>query len=247
MRIQGACDLLQRLEVGEGYWSTIDTRERYNAEPLRNLVKASHFLIPVASAGIIWVGWRLLCRKRVVPCPALLSWLVEMENPIARVTRSENVVKQLALDDGTSVLDIGCGPGRVTIPLAQAVEPSGKVFALDVQNEMLAKLREKVKAQRLTNVEFVQGDARKQKFPPHSLDAAVSVMALGEVPDFPQIFPAVYSALKPNGQLLISESRFDPHFLESKSIRAHALAAGFVEKACVGNFLAYSVIFERTG
>ena len=169
-----------------------------------------------------------------------------MENPIARVTRSENVVKQLGLHEGASVVDIGCGPGRVTIPLAQAVGPSGKVFALDVQGEMLAKLREKVEAHRLTNVEFVQGDARKQNFPPHSLDAAVSVMALGEMPDYPQIFPAVFSALKPGGQLLISESRFDPHFLKSKSIRAQALAAGFVEKACVGNFLAYSVVFERT-
>ncbi len=210
-------------------------------------MKASQFLILGASVGIIWVGWRILSRKRVVPCPALISWLVEMENPIARVTRSENVVKQLGLDEGASVVDIGCGPGRVTIPLARAVGPSGKVFALDVQGEMLAKLREKVEAQRLTNVEFVQGDARKQNFPPQSLDAAVSVMALGEIPDYSQIFPAVFSALKPGGQLLISESRFDPHFLKLKSMRAQALAAGFVEKACLGNFLAYSVVFQRTG
>jgi ubiquinone/menaquinone biosynthesis C-methylase UbiE len=77
------------------------------------------------------------------------------------------------LPSTTGQVDIGCGPGRVTIPLAQAVGPSGKFFGLDVQGEMLAKLREKVEAQRLTNVAFEQGDARKQNFPPHSLDAAV--------------------------------------------------------------------------
>lgn len=204
----------------------------------------------LASLGTLlagWISWRVASRKEVLPCPAFLSPLVEMENPIARVTRSENVVAQLGLSEGASVADIGCGPGRVTLPLARAVGPTGKVYAVDLQQPMLDQVMAKAAREELRNIEPVCGDARQQRLLSNSLDAAVANMALGEIPDYPAIFPALLASLKPGGKLLIAESRFDPHYLNREKLFRQLHAAGFVEKECRGNFLAYAALFEKPG
>jgi len=199
-------------------------------------------------AGLIpasWIAWRLASKKKVLPCPAAISALVEMENPIARVTRSENIVRQLDLPAGSTVADVGCGPGRVAIPMAGAVGEHGVVFAMDIQREMLEKVRAKADASGLVNLRYVEGDVREQQLDASSLDVAYSVMALGEIPDYARIFPTIFEALKPGGLFLISESRFDPHFISSSKIREQVMAAGFREKEFTGNFLAYAIVFER--
>jgi tRNA G46 methylase TrmB len=113
----------------------------------------------IVLAGI-WIAWRLRSRRALLPCPAEFAWLVEIENPLARATRSEQVVRQLAPRPGARVIDVGCGPGRVTIPLARAVGPGGEVIALDVQAAMLAKVAEKARAERIANIRLLQSDAR---------------------------------------------------------------------------------------
>ncbi len=75
------------------------------------------FIFLLALLVTAWIIWRILSKKTLLPCPSKLSWLVELENPIARATRSEHVVRLLALAEGSHVMDVGCGPGRVTIHL----------------------------------------------------------------------------------------------------------------------------------
>src|SRR5262249_8074014 len=146
---------------------------------------------------------------------------------------------------GARVMDIGCGPGRVTIPLARAVGPGGEVIALDVQAGMLAKVAEKVATEGIANVRLLQSDVRSARIDAGSLDGAVMVTALGEIPDAPAVFPWVFSALKPGGRLLVAETIFDPHFVSRKRLRTMAQAAGFAERAYYGNIFGYSLTFER--
>ncbi len=174
------------------------------------------FVIAVVIA--IWVAWRLCSRRALLPCPAALSCLVEMDNPLARVTHSKSVIRQLGLKTGARVADIGCGPGRVTIPLARAVGSEGEVIAMDVQAEMLAKIAVKAEKHQLSNIRLLRCDARERKLPENSLDAAVMVMALGEIPDNPEVLSMIYSVLKAGGHLLIAESVFDPHFIGKKRL-----------------------------
>ena len=204
-------------------------------------------IIPLAILAAIWISWRLRSRRALLPCPAELGWLVELENPLARATRSEEVVRQLAPRRGARVMDIGCGPGRVTIPLARAVGPGGEVIALDVQAGMLARAAEKVKGEGLGNVRLLQSEVRNAPIDEASLDAAVMVMALGEMPAAPSVLPFVLSVLKPGGQLLVAESIFDPHFVSRAKLRKIAQAAGFSERAYSGNLFAYSLRFEKPG
>lgn len=202
-------------------------------------------LLALTALGIVWLVWRLWSRKRLLPCPASISWLVELENPLARVTRSAAILRLLAPISGHHVADIGCGPGRVTLPLAHAVGSTGQVFAVDVQQAMLDKVMLKAAQGRLHNVRPICSDARQLPIAAASLDGAVVVMALGEIPSAATIFPMLYRALKPSGCLVITESRFDPHFTHRHMVTAWALDAGFIEKRYEGNQLAYTIVFEK--
>ncbi|WP_047307399.1 class I SAM-dependent methyltransferase [Rhodopseudomonas palustris] len=198
-------------------------------------------LVPPA----LWIGWRMASRRTVLPCPSEIAWLVEMENPLARATRSEQVVAQLQLRPGDHAIDIGCGPGRVTIPLARAVGQGGQVTALDVQEAMLAKVAAKAGAEALGNIQPLRADVRNAAIPAGALDAAVMVMALGEFPRGTEIFPSVHRMLRPGGRLLVAESIFDPHYVSRRRVRQQVSAAGFRELRCVGNVFGYSITFER--
>ena len=71
--------------------------------------------------------------------PVWLRWLVELDNPFTEANRSELIIRNLDLQPGDDHLDIGCGPGRLTIPVAQQVGPQGAVVAIDLQAGMLRR------------------------------------------------------------------------------------------------------------
>jgi len=79
-----------------------------------------------------------------------------MDNPFTEVNRAAIIVEHLGLEPGVRVLDAGCGPGRLTLPLAAAVGPEGQVLALDIQEEMLSRTRGKVQSAGLNNVQYIQ-------------------------------------------------------------------------------------------
>jgi ubiquinone/menaquinone biosynthesis C-methylase UbiE len=203
------------------------------------------FVIILAILAVIWIAWRLLARRAPLPCPAKFAWLVKIENPLARAIRSETVVTQLDPQPGARVIDIGCGPGRVTVPLARAVGPGGAVIALDVQAAMLAKVAAYAKKEAIANIQLIQSDVRSARIGHDTLDAAVMVTVLGELPDAPPVLAAIYSALKPGGRLLVAETIFDPHFVSRRRLRKMAQAAGFVERAYSGSVFGYNLTFER--
>ena len=100
-------------------------------------------LTTVIALIIISLIWKLISRRHQIPCPAWLGWMVEMDNPLCKVTHAKNIVTHLGLSNGIKVVDIGCGPGRVTIPLAKALQGHGTVTALDIQPAMLDKYNKK--------------------------------------------------------------------------------------------------------
>lgn len=204
----------------------------------RTTLPALFVALGLASA---WLLWRLGSRRALLPCPSELSWMVELQNPLARATRSAHVLAQLAPQPGDRVLDLGCGPSRLTIPLARAVGSDGEVIAVDLQPAMLAKVAAKASRHALTNIRLLAKNAEQLEC--GRLNAAVLVMALGEIPSPAPVLSALASALQPGGRLLIAESVFDPHFVRRRRLRALAKAAGFVEARCSGNLFGYSIVF----
>src|SRR5262249_31016445 len=102
----------------------------------------------VAFVGLILLiafAWRLASRHHSLPCPVWLRWFVELDNPFTKTNRAAVILQHAHLQPGMTVLDIGCGPGRLTIPAARQVGPTGKVVALDLQPGMLRRAQEKAK------------------------------------------------------------------------------------------------------
>jgi SAM-dependent methyltransferase len=181
------------------------------------------------------LGWRYASRRRKLPCPVWLSWL--LTNPLSPGDGgSAPILNRLGLKPGMRVLDVGCGPGRVSIPAAQRVGPEGEVVALDVQAGMLEKLQKRAAARGVANIRTVLGPVEGATLEADSYDRALLVWVLGEIPDQATALRQIFAALKPrssasailrsssfNHVLIVSApSRFRPH--DTKRLTGEAVS-----------------------
>lgn len=204
--------------------------------------------IALGSAGLavlVFVTWRLASRRRSLPCPVWLRWLVELDNPFARTNRAAFIVEHLGLQPGMAVLDVGCGPGRLTIPVAQQVGEQGEVVAIDIQSGMISRAQQKAKDANVTNVQFLHAGVGEGRLGQEQFDRALLVTVLGEIPDREAALREIFEALKPEGVLSVTETMFDPHYQSRRSVIRLAEAVGFRERAFFGNRLAYTLHFEK--
>lgn len=199
----------------------------------------------VGLALFCFIGWGLASRRHAFPCPVWLAWLVELDNPLAKSNRAAVIIERMGLRPGMLVLDAGCGPGRLTIPLAKQVGERGNVVAMDMQSGMLSRVREKAESAGLGNIQYLQAALGKGKLEPNRYDRAVLVTVLGEIPDRASALRELYDTLKPGGILSITETVFDPHYQRGRTVTRLAEEAGFRVKARYGNRLAYNLSFEK--
>jgi SAM-dependent methyltransferase len=110
----------------------------------------------------------------------------------------------LRLAGGESVLEIGCGTGAVTLPLAQAVGEQGRVVAVDISEPMLGSARQRVEESGLHNVTLLPGDAQVFAFEHGAFDVATSRMGVMFFADPVAAFRNIGGALKPGGRLVFA-------------------------------------------
>ena len=198
-----------------------------------------------AALCCIWVVWKLVSRRKSLPCPSWLYRMVEMENPLAKNSQAKTILAGLGVAEGMTVLDVGCGPGRVTLPLGTEVGPSGKVIAVDLQQGMLDVVQRKAQQENFTMIEFAKLPLGEGKLPAYQADRAVMAAVLGEIPQQAAALQEVFAALKPGGVLAIAETIFDPHYQRKAHVLDLAQAAGFAEVGFTGNALAYTVYLQK--
>lgn len=209
------------------------------------MTASTSFILGVIAIIFVAIVWRFASRRQSLPRPVWLRWQVELDNPFTKTNRAAFIVDTLALSNGMTVLDAGCGPGRLTVPLAQEVGPTGHAVALEIQPGMLALAKIKTKAAGHTNVEFVAAALGDGKLLTDYFDRAVLVTVLGEVTNPAIAFAELFSVLKPGGILAIVEVIFDPHFQSRKAVTRLAASAGFRERAFFGHGLAYVIHFGK--
>jgi SAM-dependent methyltransferase len=184
-------------------------------------------------------------RRRPSPCPWYLRFL--LENPVTnRIAGAPALIKRARIEPGMRVLDVGCGPGRLTIPIARRLGAAGRVVALDVQEKMLAVLRGRVATAGLTNVEMVLGGAGQGAIGrENAFDRAVLVTVLGEIPEKAGALAEILGALKPGGILSVTEMRLDPDYQSEEKVRRLCSEAGFEFEARHGGRLSFTLNFKK--
>jgi ubiquinone/menaquinone biosynthesis C-methylase UbiE len=195
--------------------------------------------------GLITIIWRFSSLRSSIPCPTWLSGLVELDNPFLKNNSARAIIQHLALEPGMKVLDFGCGPGRLTLPVAQQIGLTGQVTAFDIQPGMLQRVRAKALAENLGNIQFIQGGAGDGKLEHNHYDRALLVTVLGEIPDRKAAMAEIFDSLKPGGILSVTEVIADPHFQRRESVTSVAKSVGFVERAFFGNRISYTINFEK--
>jgi predicted methyltransferase len=124
-----------------------------------------------------------------------------------KAVKLPEILEALAISTGSQVADIGAGGGFFTERLARKVGPSGRVFAVDIDDRhAIPKLKELVEKQSLTNVSVILSQPADPKLPVGTLDAALFVNAYHEVEPYREMLAHVLEALKPGGRLVVVDN-----------------------------------------
>lgn len=135
--------------------------------------------------------------------------LVMLEGPDrSEWQQPDRVMDALGIADGFRVADVGAGGGWFTIRLARRVGPEGKVYAEDIQPEMIASIEQRVKREDLKNVEARSGTASDPNLP-KGLNAVLMVDTYPQLREPIAVLTSIASSLAPNGKLGIVEFKPD--------------------------------------
>jgi len=165
------------------------------------------------------------------------AWLDRSEREIEE--RPSLAVKLLGLRPGQTVADIGAGSGYYTELLARAVGPAGRVYATDIQPEMIRLLEERIRRKKLSNVIPVQAGEADPRLPRESIDLALLVDVYHEFTHPQHMLRRIREALRPGGRLVLVEFRKEDPTVPIREEHKMSIAEARVEVEHEG------FVFER--
>jgi arsenite methyltransferase len=173
--------------------------------------------------------------------PALYSALEREELPEAAVLASlgcGNPIAVAELREGERVLDLGSGGGIDVLLSAKRVGPSGRVFGLDMTDEMLALAQRNAAEAGATNVEFLRGQIESIPLPAASVDVVISNCVINLAADKPAVFREIARVLRPGGRMGVTDIVADDRLTPSERAERGSYAG------CIAGALSFSEFRE---
>jgi predicted methyltransferase len=210
-----------------------------------------------------YAGTRLFTTRPAPPVHPLtgrqIAGIATDANWLDRVTREQEEAPEQALTligirPGMVVADVGAGTGYMTTRLARLVGPGGKVYANDIQPAMLRIIQDKARAERLANVEIVQGSDIDAHLPENTVDLVLLVDVYHELWHPQAMLRSLRRSLKRDGELVLVEYRKeDPdipiaptHRMSIADVRTEVEAEGFTfDRTVPGLPRQHIIIFRR--
>ena len=161
-------------------------------------------LTAFALAGAAPACWAQLAARKAD------EWVTTLEGP-QRIAgqKVEQVIANLSLKPGMMVADIGAGSGLFSRPLAKAVGPGGKVYAVDIQQDLLDYIAKRDREENIRNVQMVLGGFDDPKLPARNVDLAFINDVLHHIQHRAAYLKALATYIKPNGRIAIIEMNKD--------------------------------------
>jgi FkbM family methyltransferase len=150
--------------------------------------------------------------------------------------REENVsqaIENMGIQPDEHIADIGAGSGYYAFRMARKA-PQGKVYAVDVQPEMLAIMDEKINRQGIDNVELVLGTETSPQLTENSLDLAIMVDVYHELSYPQEMMRNIVRALKPEGRFVLLEYRMEDPTVPIKRLHKMSEKQAVREMKAVG-------------
>jgi len=168
-----------------------------------------------------------------------------LDNRFRKLVQNPRKILAPFVTEGMKVLDVGCGPGFFSIEMSKMVGSNGKVFAVDLQEAMLEKIKAKIQGTELENrIALIKCEQDKMNIP-ENVDFILAFYMVHEVPDKTAFFKTLINALDEKGRFLIIEPKF--HVSEKAFIETmlKAKLAGFKITPAPKYFLSYSAILTK--
>ena len=197
---------------------------------------------------LVIFAWLILARIvrhfYKFPMPQFLANFID--NPWRRrIQPPEEMAVRHGIQPGMTVLDIGPGNGTFTLAAARRAGPTGRVYAIDIEPRMIARVRQRAAEAGLENVDARLADVYDQPFADDTFDVITMIAVLGEIPEPDRALTECYRVLKSDGTLAISELLPDPDYKRPATLRREVEAAGFSYKEMLGNFFVYNMLFDK--
>ncbi len=180
-------------------------------------------------------------NKRVCPVERAGS----LDNRIRRWLQNPQKILRPYIEEGMTVLDVGCGPGLFSIDMAQMVGKSGRVIAADLQEEMLQKVRDKIKGTELEKrITLHKCEEDKIGVSEH-VDFVLLFYVVHEVPNVEGLFSEIETILNPGGQVFMVEPPFhvSKKAFENTIKKANDAGLAVVERPKM--FLSKAVVLKK--
>ncbi len=143
------------------------------------------------------------------------------------------VMDLLNVRAGARVADIGAGSGWFSVRAARRVGPSGEIFAVEINREYLAHIRERAAQEKLTNIRTILGRGNDPLLAPASVDAVLLLKTYHEIAQPGELMRHVREALRKGGRVGIIDrhGKGDDHGLDAPIVIDEMRRAGFTLKA----------------
>ncbi len=205
------------------------------------LVRSLAFMAGLVTGSQI--GLRANVHRQPGPMPHQFAplldhaWRMRYRNP-------GETLGLFGFEAGMTVLDVGCGTGTFTAEMARMVGVNGMIHAVDLQQPMLNRAKCRLEEIALAGrVQFHRCGAYALPLADSSVDLAVLIAVLGQIPDRLRALAELRRVLKPGGRLAVSEELPDPAYVPPVVVRRWLAKAGLRFGGRSGSNFCYSMIF----
>lgn len=194
---------------------------------MKKILPFALLAVLAVAAVVLATSWAELSKLDLTRVPTRAAWQLP-----------DRVVESLELVPGDRVADIGAGGGYFVFPLADAVGETGKVYAVEVEEGKVARLREKVAGRGVSNVEVVLGEYDDPLLPDRGIDLVFLCDTYHHIDERETYFSRLRADLRPGGRVAVVDTRDDltgiaalftlpGHMMSKEVLLAEMAAAGY--------------------